>query len=138
MPRFHLGVTCLVCTQKLFLPPNPWLLGYLLFSTISPWATFGYLLLYASCSPRVAQPLATFCFSLGYLLFGSYRSSLMGCPYKKLSKFFMFASFSFRFYLPLLHSEIIFATKPLATRLPIVFYCLTMSYLWLPIVIWQM
>ena len=64
LPRFHLDLTCLVFIEKLFLPPNLWLLGYLLFSIVSPWATFGYLLSYARCSPRVAQVLATFCFSL--------------------------------------------------------------------------
>ena len=122
-------------------PPNLWLLGYLLFSIVSPWATFGHLLSYARCSPRVAQALATYSSSLGYLLFGSQRSSLMGFPNKNLSKVFkslMFASFSFGSYLPRLHSETIFATKPLATGLPIVSHCFSMGYLWLPIVIYQM
>ena len=88
LSRFHVGVTCFACIQKLRLPPNLWLLAYLLFSIVSPWATFGYLLSYGRCSPKVAQLLATFCSSLGYLLFGGQRSSLIGCPYKKLSKFF--------------------------------------------------
>ena len=90
--------------------------------------------------PDVAQTSATFCSSLGYLLFGSYRSSLMGFSCKNLSKCFslMFSSFSFGSYLPRLHSKIISAPKPLATGLPIVSHCFSMGYLWLPIVMCQM
>ena len=62
--------------------------GLLILPIVLPWATFGYLLSYDRCSPRVAQDLATCCSSLGYLLFGCQRSSLMGFPDKKLPKFF--------------------------------------------------
>ena len=109
MPRCHLDLTCLVCIQKLVLPPNLWLLGYLLFLIVSPWATFGYLLSYGRCSPRVAQALATSCSSLGNLLFASQRSSLLGFPYKICQNFsksdvclvfiwILLASFAFRNY----------------------------------------
>ena len=115
-------------------------MGYLLFPVVLPWATCGYLLSYARCSRRVAQPLATFCSSLGYLLFGSQRSSFMGCPCKNCQNFskydvclvfisFSLASFVFRNYS---------CHQTLGYWLPIVSYCLTMGYVWPPIVICQM
>ena len=136
MPRFHLDLTWLVCIKKSVLPPNLWLLGYLLFPIVSPWATFGCLLSYARCGPRVAQALATFCSSLDYLLFSSQRLFLMGFPYKICQNFsksdvclvfnwILLASFTFRNYI---------CQKPLAIWLPIVSYCFSMGYLWLPIV----
>ena len=97
LPRLH---------YKIISATKPLAMGYLLFPIVLPWATFGYLLCDASCSPRVAKPLATFCSSLGYPLFGSQWSSLMGCPFIKLIKIFqslMFVSFSYRFHLPRLH-----------------------------------
>ena len=133
MPRFHLDLTCLVCIQKLVLPPNLWLLGCLLFSIVSPWATFGYLLSCARCSPRVAQALATYCLVVkGHLLWA------FPIKFVEIFQSLMFASFSFGSYLPRSHSEISFATKPLATGLPIVSYCFSTGYLWLPVVMCQM
>ena len=121
---------------KLSLPPKPFAMGYLLFPIVLPRATFGYLLCDACCSPRVAQTLATFCSSLGYPLFGSQWSSLMGCPYKNCQNFsksdvclvFIYvspASFALENY---------FCHQTLGYGLPIVSYCLTMGYFWLPIV----
>ena len=140
-------------------------MGYLLFPIVLPWATFGYLLSYARYSPRVAQPLATFSSSFGYLLSyaryspsrlwlpfvlpwatyclvakSSQRSSLMGWSYKncqnvsKSDVCLVFISFS----LALFVFRNNFFHQTLGYWLPIVSYCLTMGYIWPPIVICQM
>ena len=108
LPRLH---------QKIISTTKPLAMGYLLFPIVLPWATFGYLLCDACCSPRVAQHLATFCSSLGYLLFGANGHLLWAVPIKIVQIFqsLMVVSFSFHFYLLRLHWKIILATKPLAT-----------------------
>ena len=139
LPRFHFGLLASLHSRIIF-ATKPLATDYLLLPVVLPWATFGYLLSYGRCRPKVAQPLVTFCSSLGYLLFSSLKSFLMGCPHKNVKTFqsLMFSSISCRLYLPRLYLEISSFTKFMATGLPIVSYCLTMGYLWLPIVIWQM
>ena len=106
-------------------------MGYLLFPIVLPWATFGYLLCDACCSPRVAQPLAIFCSSLGYPLFGSQWSSLMGFPIKiiKIFQSLMFVSFSYRFHLLVCTRKLFLPPNPWLWAT----YCFLLSYhyLWL-------
>ena len=114
LTHFRLIFNNLASTRKLFMSSYPWLLGYLLFSIVWPWATFVYL--------------------------WSQKSSLMGCPYKNCPNFpkcdvslvfisFLLASFVFRNYC---------CHQTLGYWLPILSYCLTMGYIWLPFVIYQM
>ena len=129
-----------LCSEIIFAtkPLATWLpIVFLLSHHGLPLATYCHMPDVAQGQPSLwlpfALPWATYCLvAIGHLLWA--------VPIKivQVFKSLMFSSFSFTFYLPRLHSEISSSTKPLATWLPIVCYCLTMGYLWLPIVIHQM
>ena len=123
LPRLH---------WQIISATKPLDMGYLLFSIVSPWATYCHMADVAQRSPNrwlpFVLPWASYCLvAKGHLLWAVHMKSCQNFSKSDVCLVFMPVSPAS------LALENYFCHQTLGYWLPIVFYCLTMGYLWIPI-----